>query len=120
MKRLSIIVLSLILLFSFLPLARAQEYGKIRALQERAAHVTRQKNDFVIRVLTSYNILHEVNEQGAVIRIQMGDRWMDVTAIEIVPVLRESADKTRQVAAHEIYFFTADGILDVVSELTIR
>lgn len=120
MKKIWMIVLSAILFFSFLPIVQAQEYGKIRALQERAAHVTKQKNDFVIRVLTSYKIPHEISDQGAVIRIHMGDRWMDVTAIEIVPVLKESADKTRQVIAHELFFFTTDGILDVVSELTIR
>ena len=53
-------------------------------------------------------------------RINMDAKWMDVTAIEIVPVLQEVSDKRQQVAAHELYFFTADGILDVVSELTIR
>jgi len=45
---------------------------------------------------------------------------MDVTSIEIVPVLREAEDQSRQVAAHELFFFTTDGILDVVSALTIR
>ncbi len=120
MKKTWGLILSAVLLLSFLPSAQAQEYGKIRALRERAAHVAKLKNDFVIRVLTSYKILHEINDQGAVMRIHMGDKWMEVTAIEIVPVLKESVDKTNQVAAHEIYFFTADGILDVISELTIR
>ena len=45
---------------------------------------------------------------------------INITAIEIVPLLRESADKSRQVIAHELYFYTADGILDLVSELIIR
>lgn len=120
MKKMWMIILVAVLLFSFSPLAQAQEYGKIRALQQRAAYVTKQKNDFVVRVLTSYKILHEINEQGAVVRINVDNKWMDITAIEIVPVLKESADKTQQVAAHELYFFTADGILDVVSALTIR
>src|SRR5665647_820341 len=120
MKNIFITLLTAVLLFSFLPLAQAQEYGKIRALQQRAAYVTKQKNDFIVRVLTSYKIIHEINEQGVVIRINMDEKWMDVTAIEIVPVLKEAADKRQQVAAHELYFFTANGILDVVSELTIR
>lgn len=123
MKKMVASLLAAVLLLSFIsfmPLARAQEYGRIRALQQRAAYVTKQKNDFVVRVLTSYKILHEVNEQGAVIRINMDDKWMDITAIEIVPVLKESADKSQQVAAHELFFFTADGILDVISALTIR
>jgi hypothetical protein len=120
MKKYIINLLILFLLFAFLPAAYAQEFGKIRALQQRAAYVTKQKNDFIVRVLTSYKILHEVNGQGVVIRINMDEKWMDITAIEIVPVLKEAADKRQHVAAHELYFFTADGILDVVSELTIR
>jgi hypothetical protein len=103
-----------------LPVAQAEEYGKIRALQQRAAFVTNQKNDFVARVLTSYKIPYERNAQGAIVRINIERSWLDITAIEIVPLLRESADKSRQVIAHELYFYTADGILDLVSELIIR
>ena len=103
-----------------LSVAQAQEYGKIRALQQRAAYVTKIKNDFVTRVLTSYKIPHDRNEQGVVIRINMDGKLQDVTTIEIVPVLKELADKSQSVAAHELYFYTADGILDLVSELTIR
>lgn len=120
MKKICISLMMAVLLLCFLPLAQAQEYGKIRALQQRATYVTKQKNDFIVRVLTSYKILHEINEQGVVIRINMDEKWLDVTAIEIVPVLKESANKSQQVAAHELYFFTVNGILDVVSELTIR
>jgi hypothetical protein len=120
MKKICISLLTAVLLLSFSPLAHAQEFGKIRALKERAAYVTKQKNDFVTKVLTSYKILHEINEQGVVVRINMDEKWLDITAIEIVPVLKEAADKRQQVSAHELYFFTANGILDVVSELTIR
>ena len=120
MKKTITFLLAAVLLLSFLPLAKAQEFGKIRALQQRAAYVTRQKNDFVTKVLTSYKIPHEQNTEGVVVRINMGEKWLDITAIEIVPVLKEAADKKQQVASHELFFFTADGILDVVSELTIR
>ncbi len=120
MKNICITLMAAVVLFSFSPMARAQEFGKIRALQERAAHVTKQKNDFVIRVLISYKIPHEVNEEGVVVRINTDNKWMDIRSIEIVPVLKESADGSRQVAAHELYFFTAGGILDVISALTIR
>jgi hypothetical protein len=120
MKKITVYLLTVALLIFFLPLAQAQEYGKIRALKERAAYVTKQKNDFVAKVLTSYKIAHEQNTEGVVVRINMDEKWLDVTAIEIVPVLKQAADKRQQVAAHELYFFTADGILDVVSELTIR
>lgn len=119
MKKILLLVAAAVLLFSFLPTAQAREYGKIRALQQRAADVTKRKNEFVVRVLSSYKIPHDVNNQGVVVRINMDNKWMDVTAIEIVPVLKESAG-SQQVAAHELFFFTADGILDVVSALTIR
>ncbi|PKN66755.1 MAG: hypothetical protein CVU54_17755 [Deltaproteobacteria bacterium HGW-Deltaproteobacteria-12] len=100
--------------------AQAQEFGKIRALQQRAAFVTNQKNDFVARVLTSYKIPYERNSQGAVVRINIEKTWFDITAIDIVPVLQESADKRQHVTAHELYFYTAGGILNLVSELIIR
>lgn len=120
MKHIRMIITVMVLLLALAPVAQTQEFGKIRALQERAAYVTKQKNDYVVRVLKSYNIAHEQNEQGVVIRINVDNKWINVTAIEIVPMLKASADKTQQVAAHELFFFTADGILDVVSALTIR
>lgn len=110
----------LILLSLCLPAAHAQEYGKIRALNQRAAYVIQQRNDFVVQVLSSYSILHERNEQGAVVRIKMDGEWLDVAAVEIVPVLRESAEKHRRVIAHELLFHTARGILYLVSELTLH
>lgn len=120
MKKIGMVFMAAVVLFSFLPMAQAQEYGKIRALQERAVHVTKQKNDFIVRVLNSYKIPHEVNEQGVVVRINVDSKWLDIRSIEIVPVLKESADRSQQVAAHELYFFTANGILNVMSALTIR
>jgi hypothetical protein len=115
-----ICLFALILLFVWLPAGHAQEYGKIRALQQRAAYVIKLKNDFVARVLESYTIPHQRNAEDAIVRINMDGRWLDVTAVEIVPVLKEAGDKRQQVAAHELFFYTADGILDLVSEMTIR
>ena len=116
----NVCLLALLLSFVYLPAVHAQEYGKIRILQQRADHVIKKKNDFTARVLTSYNIPHKLNAQGVVVRINVDDRWLNVTAIEVVPVLKETTDKHQQVAAHELYFHTAHGILKVVSELTIR
>jgi hypothetical protein len=116
----NVCVLALLLFFVYLPAVHAQEYGKIRILQQRADHIIKKKNDFIARVLTSYDIPHEVNAQSVVVRINVDGRWLNVTAIEVVPVLKETTDKHQQVAAHELFFHTADGILNVVSELTIR
>ena len=112
--------IALILVSVCMPAVHAQEYGKIRALDQRAAYVIKQRNDFVVQVLTSYTIPHERNEQGAVVRIKMDGQWLAVSTVEIVPVLRESTDKKKQVMAHELLFYTAKGILDLLSELTIH
>ena len=113
-----IYLLVLILLLTGLPVVHSQEYGKIRALKQRADSIITQKNDFVARVLTAYAIPYERNAQGAVVRINTDGRWLDVTAIEIVPVLKEGTDK--QVTAHELLFTTANGVLTLFSELAIR
>jgi hypothetical protein len=118
--RKSVCLLALLLCFVYLPAVHAQEYGKIRPLQQRADQIIKKKNDFVASVLTSYNIPYERDAQGVVVRINMDGQWLNVTAIEVVPVLKETTDKHQQVAAHELFFHTANGILNVVSELTIR
>jgi len=113
-------LLSLVLFTVAAPSVQAQEYGKMRIMQQRAAQITKQKNDFIARVLNSYNIPHELNAEGAVVRINLGGGWQDVNTIEIVPVLKESADNRQHVIAHGLYFYTANGILDLTSELVIR
>ena len=115
-----VFLLTVLLLLCFAPGADAQEYGKIRPLRMRAIQIIKQKNDFVVQVLTSYAIPHERNSEGVVVRIQMNAQWHDVTAIEIVPRLQETGDKRQRVAAHELFFFTSGGILDLVSDLAIR
>ena len=115
-----IYLLAMILVFAALPAVHAQEYGRIRAMQQRAASVIKQKNDFVARVLTSYGIPHELNAGGVVVRLYTEKQWLNVTAIEIVPVLKEAADKRQQVVAQKLLFYTSKGILDLVSEMIIR
>lgn len=99
---------------------QAQEYGKMRALQQRADQVVRMKNDFVARVLTSYAIPHERSPQGIVTRISMDGRWLNVEAIDIVPITGEAADKRQLLAYHELLFRTPDGVLDLLSDLAVR
>ena len=113
-------LLALILFFIAIPAADAQEYGRMRALQERAVAVIKQKNDFVSRVLTSYSIPHERNVEGVVVRINVDNKWLTVNTIEIVPVLQEAADKRQQVTAQELLFYTSGGILDLVAEMQDR
>jgi hypothetical protein len=120
MKRLTI---SLILLLSVLPPvplpAASENYGQIRALKQRAHTVVQRKNDFVARVLQSYNIRFQRTQQGVVNRLQIGGQWQNVTQVEIVPLVRERSAGP-QLVAHEIYFYTEKEILHLVSAITIR
>ena len=118
--KIRIYILARIMFFVCLPAVNAQEYGRIRALQQRAVAVIKQKNDFVSKVLTSYNIPHERNVEGAVVRIYKDNQWLDVTTIEIVPLLKEAVGESQQVAAHQLLFYTSGGILELVAEVIIR
>jgi len=101
------------------PLLSTETCGQLRALERRAATVTRQKNDFVARVLHSYNIPYQRTEQGVVVRLRIGANWLDVNRIEIVPLVQEG-EHGLQVMGHEIFFYTEGEILHLVSALTIR
>ena len=82
MKKIPILLLVLSLLLPpLLPRADAREHGRVRALQDRAETVVRQKNHFVTMALEGYEIPFQVNPQGVVVRIQVNDQWQDVTAI---------------------------------------
>ena len=113
------IILSCALLVLLLPEAWAQDYGQIRALKSRADTVSQQKNNFVARVLHSYNIPCQVTQEGIVARLHIQNRWYDVKQIEIVPVTRD-VEGGYQVIAHEIFFYTEGDILHLVSPATIR
>lgn len=110
----------LLLYFAFLPNVQAEEYGRVRAMQQRADDVIKKKNDFIVRVLTTYAIPHERNEEGAVVRLFRDGQRVEITKIEIIPLLKEGAEKNQQVTAHELLFYTPQGILSLVSELVIK
>jgi hypothetical protein len=90
-----------------------------RALNRRAAEVTRMKNDFVRKVLIQKGIPHQVNQRGIVVRIQVAGKWEAVDKIEIIPVLRDEGQGAG-IAMHEIYFTTKGGIYRIVSDFAIR
>ena len=112
-----ILALAIIFAFSFLPAVHAQDEGKLRAMQQRAAVITKQKNDFVVRVLNSYNIPYERNAEGTVVRISMNGQWLDVKALDIVPVIKETEDKRQVLMGHELYFYTQNEILNLLSDM---
>ena len=122
MKRRVLVLSAVIFLAAFAaapPWASTETYGQLRALKRRAATVTRQKNDFVARVLHSYNIPYRLTGEGVVARLRIGTNWRDVNRIEIVPLVQEG-EYGLQVRGHEIFFYTEGKILHLVSALTIR
>lgn len=121
MKRRILVLSAIIFLAAFavaLPWASAETNGQLRALKRRAEIVTRQKNDFVARVLNSYDIPYQRTEQGVVSRLQIGTEWLDVNRIEIVPLVREG-EHGLEVTGHEVFFYIEGEILHLVSALTI-
>ena len=122
MKCRALVLSAIIFLAAFAaapPHASTETYGQLRALKRRAATVTRQKNDFVARVLHSYNIPYQRTKEGVVARLRIGTDWLDVNRIEIVPMVREG-EYGLQVMGHEIFFYTEGEILHLISALTIR
>ena len=90
-----------------------------RALEKRAAEVTKMKNDFVAKVLIKEHIPFKVDDTGAVVLIQIEGKWEPVEKVEIVPVLRDDAQGVG-IVAHELYFTTAMGIYRISSDIAIR
>ena len=106
-------------------LAAAPVYGQRepgvadRALEKRAAEVTKMKNDFVAKVLIQERIPFKVDDKGAAVLIQIEGKWLPVEKVEIIPVMRDDAQGAG-IVAHELYFTTAMGIYRIVSDIAIR
>lgn len=120
MRHTLICLLAGTILLSLPPTLPAQEYGKLRALERRSEQVLQQRNDFVSQVLTAYAIPYRRNEKGIVMAIRVEDRWLNVQEIEIVPLIEDAEGRPRRVAAHRLFFQTDGGVLELLSELTIR
>lgn len=102
-----------------IPEAGAQSTGQLRAMQQRAAKVTRMKNEFVTRVLKSYAIPYKLTPEGVVGKLKLDNKWVAVHQIEIIPLAYEENDNLK-VTGHEIYFYTKDKILNLESALIVR
>ncbi len=77
------------------------------------------KNEYVTRVLDNNNITYQLTSDGVVGRLKLQGQWVEVNRIEIVPVEDERGDDPR-VTAHELFFYTKDQTLHLVSSLIIR
>jgi hypothetical protein len=121
MRRLVLMLCAIIFLSGLVDTSWAygETYGQLRALNRRAATVIRQRNDFVARVLRSYDIQYQNTKEGVVNRLLLENSWIDINRIEIVPLMLEEEHGVR-VTGHEIFFYTKDNILHLASELTIR
>ena len=122
MKSRVIAMSALFLAASFLaaiPQTAAKSAGQLRAMKQRAANVTQMKNKFVTRVLEYNNIPYQLTSDGIVGRLKVQGKWIEVNRIEIVPVANEDGNDL-QVTGHELFFYTKDQILHLVSSLVIR
>lgn len=119
-KTLTICGLLLFTIIASSPSVYAEQFGRIQAMKQRAGDIVKLRNDYVSQVLCSYNIIHERDAAGSVIRLNMEGKWFDVTGIDIVPLVKEADENRWQVVAHELCFYTTGGALSLVSELTIR
>jgi len=121
MKFKRLLICLLVFLFVMITFSEAfcLSYGRIRALKERAITVIQQKNHFVTRVLDSYKIPYECNQEGVVVRLKVDNQWNDIARIDIVPLMNVNGTGFR-VMAHNIFFGTDRGTFHLVSELVIR
>ncbi len=97
----------------------AESPGQERAMKQRAAKVTQMKNKYVTRVLEFNNIPYQLTSDDIVVRLKIQGKWVEVSRIEIVPVATEDGNDLR-VTGHELFFYTKDQILHLVSSLIIR
>ena len=112
-----IAIMNLILLCA--AVSHARPNGILRAMEKRAAVITKMKNDFVMKVLNQYKIPFNNNPQGVIIQIQVDEKWQDISTIEIVPEIMET-DQGLQIIGHNIFFHTKLGILHLTSDIAIK
>ena len=105
--------------FVAIPPTAAKTPGQLRAMKQRAAKVTQMKNEYVMRVLEYNNIPYQLMSDGIVGRLKIEGKWVEVSRIEIVPVTNEDGNDLR-VTGHELFFYTQDQILHLVSSLIVR
>ena len=105
--------------FVAIPQTAAKSPGQLRAMKQRAAKVTQMKNKYVTRVLDYNNIPYQLTSDSIVGRLKLQGKWVEVSRIEIVPVANEAGTDLR-VTGHELFFYTEDQILHLVSSLIIR
>ncbi len=91
----------------------------VRIMDKRAATITGLKNEFVSKVLSSYNIPHQRNKQGVIIKIMVGQDWDSVETIEIVPEVTQDQAGLQKIT-HNIYFHSQSGILHLASDIQIK
>jgi|GEM_PF-644190 hypothetical protein len=113
-----LLTLMLTLTFSVAP-SQSQSPGQLRALKERAIKITKMKNDFVLRVLKSYDLDYRLTKEGIVAQLNLDGKWIAVNQIDIIPIAVEDPTSLR-VKGHQIFFYTDTQILNLVSDAVVR
>ena len=119
-NRLAAATIVMLVVFGFIAATvSAQSAGQLRALKKRGEDVTNMKNDFVERVLKSYSIPYQLTPKGAVGRLQLGQDWVPVNRIEVVPIPADDKSSLK-IKGHEIYFYTDTQILHLASSMIVN
>lgn len=101
------------------PGVQAQSSGQIKAMNQRAETVIKQKNRFVTKVLREHGISCETDLEGMITGIYAHGDWLAVRKLDIVPVPKED-DEAGEVVGHEVFIYTDGETIRLFSESKVR
>jgi hypothetical protein len=101
------------------PRAEGRSPGQIKAMNQRADTVIRQKNQFMTKVLRKHGISCETDIKGMITRINAHGDWVAVRKLDIVPVPKEGGDAD-EVVGHEVLFYTDGETVRLYSDIKVR
>ena len=101
------------------PRVQARSPGQIKAMNQRADTVIRQKNRFVTKVLQKHGISCETDINGMITRINTHGDWVPVRKLDIVPVPKEGGEAD-EVVGHEVLIYTYGETVRLFSDIKVR
>ena len=98
---------------------QAQSPGQIKAMNQRADTVIKQKNRFVAKVLREHGISCESGLDGMNTGINAHGDWLPVRRVDIVPVPKEGGEGD-EVVGHEVLIYTDGKTVRLFSGSRVR
>ena len=103
----------------FGPRVQARLPGQIKAMNQRADTVIKQRNRFVTKVLREHGISCETDMNGMITRINAHGDWLPVRKLEIVPVPKKGGEAD-EVVGHEVFMYTDGETVRLFSDIRVR